>query len=150
MQPGKTFLSTIAGTSAMTLFSYLISEANDENYKEPEVLGQLIKRLPDGPSNEKARIAGWGGHYAAGLAFELIFNEVWEREWMKPSIASGALMGVTSGVAGIVAWKVAFDAHPNPPVKNLKKYFAHLMLAHVVFGVSSALTYKLLAAKNNN
>ena len=92
-------------------------------------------------------MAGWGAHYATGMAFEVVFNEIWKRKLIKPTLTSGALLGAASGLVGLVLWKGTFEAHPNPPAKNLKPFFGHLMLAHVVFGVFSALTYKF-ANKN--
>ena len=43
-----------------------------------------------------------------------------------------------------------FEIHPDPPVKDLKDYFRHLLLAHVVFGVFSALAFKLLSEEENS
>lgn len=145
MQTGKILISAIVGTSAMTIFSYLVSESKNQSFREPEIVRQLINRLSESSSKEFSQIAGWGAHYAIGLLFVVIFNELWERTKVKPSITSGALLGAGSGLTGIMGWKMMYEAHPNPPSKNLKKYFGHLMLAHVVFGVFSALTYKLTA-----
>ncbi|MCC6412062.1 MAG: hypothetical protein IT270_10410 [Saprospiraceae bacterium] len=126
----------------MTLFSYLVSRSENRNYREPEVLGELINRFPINFSKTQTQIAGWVAHYATGVGFEVLYSQLWKQKKIKPSLASGALLGAASGVAGILVWKAAFKAHPNPQPKNLKKYFGHLMLAHVVFGVFSALTYK--------
>ncbi|HSN59430.1 MAG TPA: hypothetical protein VLR49_00740 [Ferruginibacter sp.] len=147
MQTGKILSSAIVGTSAMTLFSYLVSESENKNFREPEVLGQLIKRLPISCSKETAQIAGWSIHYAVGLLFLVIYDELWRQKNINPSFTSGALLGAASGVAGITGWKGTFELHPNPPAKNLTKFFGHLLLAHIVFGVFSALTYKLTLAE---
>ena len=143
MQIGKTLISAIVGTSAMTLFSYLISESKNKNFREPEVLGQLIKRLPIVGIKESAQIAGWGIHYLIGTLFVTAYSEIWEQSKVKPSLTSGALLGAASGVVGVMGWKIMFDGHPNPPAKNLKPFFGHLLLAHIVFGFSSGVTYKL-------
>jgi hypothetical protein len=39
--------------------------------------------------------------------------------------------------------------HPNPPKKNRNRFFGHLLLAHIVFGVFSALTYKSIAEEKS-
>jgi hypothetical protein len=151
MQPPKTLISAVVGTSAMTIFSYLVSRTENKNFREPEILGQLVDRLPTRTSKNFAQVAGWGAHYAAGMVFEVLYAELWKRDnKIKPTVASGALLGAASGLAGILVWKVAFEVHPNPPAKNLKKFFGHLMLAHVVFGVFSALTYKSTPANTNS
>ncbi len=149
MQTKNILFSSIVGTSAMTLFSYLISESENENFREPDVLAQLIKRLPNSYSEETAQIAGWGMHYTIGLLFVVIYNELWKQKNIDPTVTSGTLLGAASGLTGIIAWKIMFEAHPNPPAKDLKHYFRHLLFAHVVFGVFSALAYKILNDENS-
>ncbi len=149
MQPGKILISAIVGTSAMTLFSYLISKSENKNFREPEILGQLIQRLPKSFSKESAQIAGWCMHYLVGIVFVALYDELWKHKNIKPSLNSGTLLGAASGLTGITAWKGMFEAHPNPPAKNLKEFFGHLILAHVVFGIFSAITYKFREDDNN-
>jgi len=146
MQTGKVLLSSLVGTTAMTLFSYLVSEAKDRNFREPEVLGELVERLPASPSKKPSQMVGWFAHYAIGATFVAFYNELWKRKIVKPTVTSGALLGGASGVVGIVSWKAMFEGHPDPQRKNLKRFFGHLMLAHVVFGVFSAITYKVTPA----
>ncbi len=149
MQTGKVIISSLVGTSAMTLFSYLASGVVNKNFREPEILGQLANRLPHGASKKYAQVVGWCAHYATGILFEVVFSALWKRKKIKPSTASGAVLGAASGLAGVIVWKGVFEAHPNPPPKDLKRFFGHLVLAHVVFGVFSALTYKLAEGDEN-
>src|SRR5690606_37982455 len=132
----------IVGTSAMTLFSYLGSERKNRNFKEPELLGQLIERLPIKSSNQSAHIAGWGIHYAIGISFMVCYSKIWALRSIKPTLSSGALLGAVNGLVGVTGWKLMFEAHPNPPAKELKPFFGHLILAHVVFGVFNVIGYK--------
>ncbi len=141
IQPRKIFVPAIAATSAMTIFSYLISKSKDDNFREPEILKELIQRFPKGLSKTSAEIIGWSTHYAIGVLFVIFFNELWKETKVKPSFTSGAILGAFSGLAGIAGWQIIFDTHPNPPAKNLKKYFRHLFIAHIVFGIFSAVTY---------
>jgi hypothetical protein len=129
--------SGLAGTSAMTLFSYLISVKKKENFREPRVLADLISRLVPAMGKSNAAIEGWGYH------------KLWKTGRVKPGVLSGSLLGAASGVAGILVWKVVFKLHPNPPAKNLKKYFGHLLFAHVVFGAGAGLGYKSKASEKN-
>lgn len=141
---GKILISGIVGTSAMTLFSYLVSESKNKNFKEPEVLAQLAKRLPTDVSKETAQLSGWSMHYGIGLTFVLLYMMYMEQSDLKSSWTSGTLLGLISGLIGIGGWKLMFEGHPNPPAKNLKSFFGHLLLAHIVFGVFSALTHRAL------
>jgi len=149
MEKGKIFTSALVGTSAMTLFSYLISKSEKINFREPEILSQLIERLPKGHSKTTANITGWGTHYAIGILFVAFYSELWEQTKVKPSIRTGAILGAVSGLAGVAGWQTMFDCHPHPPAKNLKQYFNHLMIAHIVFGIFSAVTYKALTYKSS-
>jgi len=144
MQTGKILISAIVRTSAMPIFSYLVSTSENKNFREPEVLGKLIERLPKSRSNESSKIAGLFLRYTIGISFVAFYNELWKRKKIKPTLTSGALLGAASGLIGITGWKGMFEVHPNPPAKNLKQYFGHLMLTHVVFGVFSALLLKQL------
>ncbi len=147
MHLGKILVSAIVGTTAMTLFSYLLSDSKNKNLREPEILGQLLKRLPNHVSKKSALCAGWLAHYAIGVLFVAIYHELWKRVHIPPSIASGALLGTASGIVGAVARKWSFEAHPNPPAKDLKLFLYHLIVAHAVFGVFSASTYKLMRSR---
>ncbi|MGE5943964.1 MAG: hypothetical protein ACM31G_06455 [Flavobacteriales bacterium] len=150
MHIGKTLISAIVGTTAMTLFSYIVSESKNKNFREPEVLGQLVERLPNKISNKSAQITGWGTHYAIGILFMLIYTKLLEQTKAKTSLTSGTLLSITSGLTGIMGWKGMFEGHPNPPSKNLKSFFGHLMLAHIVFGIFSASSYKLMNGNKNS
>ncbi len=149
MATGKILLPAIVGTSAMTVFSYFVSSAKDKNFREPRILSQLVERLPKGYSKTPADITGWAAHYAVGILFVAFYHELWKETNLKPSIAAGATLGALSGVLGVVAWKKIFDIHPNPPAKKLKNYFGHLIIAHVVFGIFSAVTYKTFTDKKH-
>ncbi|WP_373494828.1 hypothetical protein [Aquiflexum sp.] len=141
--------STIAGTSAMTLFSYLISEKKYENFREPLVLADLISRLIPTMRKSDAALEGWLLHYISGLGFCCGYHQLWRNGKVKPGILSGSVLGAASGVAGILVWKAVFKLHPNPPAKNLKKYFGHLLLAHVVFGAFAGMAYKSKMSEKN-
>lgn len=142
--------SAIVGTSAMTLFSYIISEKKEENFREPLVLADMIARLYPTIRRSDAALEGWGLHYLSGLGFVCGYHQLWKKGKVKPGILSGSLLGATSGLAGMLVWKTVFKLHPNPPAKDLKKYFGHLMLAHVVFGAFAGLAYKSKVSGNNS
>lgn len=45
MQFKKVLSSGIFGTTAMTIFSYVVSEVKHENFREPEIMSLLFKNL---------------------------------------------------------------------------------------------------------
>jgi hypothetical protein len=89
-----------------------------------------------------AAIDGWALHYLAGFGFCYVYDRLWKAGKLKPNLLSGMGLGAASGVVGILVWKAVFNLHPNPPAKNLKKYFGHLMVAHVIFGAFASIGYR--------
>lgn len=141
MKIKKIVLAGTVGTSAMTLFSYAVSEYIDKNFKEPRVLGTLLERVLF-TGRRTTEPAGWLLHYGMGLVFTSAYDFIWRRTGIKPTIKSGLIMGGVSGLVGIGVWDLTFKTHPNPPALNLKRYYGHLILAHLIFGAFTALGYR--------
>jgi hypothetical protein len=136
----------IAGTSAMTLYSYVLSEFKNKQFREPELLAILLKRLFPQINKSTTHVEGWMLHYSVGLLFTSLYDQVW-RKTKGPSLSSALLLGSISGIAGIGVWKKTFDLHPRPPLIEFKKYYGQLLVAHLVFGVFTALGYKVAGKK---
>jgi hypothetical protein len=140
----NTILSASAGTTLMTLFSYLVSIAEKENFSEPEHLGTLMHRLVPGSSKRMSQVAGWGVHYAVGLVFVLAYRELWKTGKVKKSLTNGLVLGALSGTLAVLVWKATMKAHPTPPWIDFTKYYIQLVPAHAVFAVCATLTSRLL------
>lgn len=147
---GKIVLSGLGGTAVMTADSYLMSIIMDENFREPEHLATMIKRLAPGLSKQAEVIAGWGAHFAMGLVFTAVYVELWETKRIKPTIKNGIILGIISGVLGLLIWKATFKVHPLPPWINFDKYYWQRIPAHVVFAVGATLAYRLADKSNLN
>lgn len=128
----------------MTLFSYLVSIAEKENFSEPEHLGTLMHRLVPGSSKRMSQVAGWGVHYAVGLVFVLAYRELWKTGKVKKRLTNGLVLGALSGTLAVLVWKATMKAHPAPPWIDFTKYYIQLVPAHVVFAVCATLTSRLL------
>jgi hypothetical protein len=142
MYISKIIVSSIGGTSLMSLFSYLVSDQKHKNFKEPEILSDLVKRVIPDISKQQADIGGWVLHYAVGTLFTAIYDQIWDKTSIKPNIKSGALLGALSGLAGIAIWRTTIAMHPRPPIKDYNSYYKHLLLAHILFGIAAAESYK--------
>ena len=140
----KAIISGVAGTTAMTISSYLMSEIADENFREPEHLATLISRLLPGLSKHAKTIAGWGAHFAMGLVFAAVYVELWETRAIKHTIKNGIIMGAISGLLGYLIWKATFKAHPLPPWLDFRKFYLQRIPAHIVFAVGATITYRLV------
>ena len=136
--------SAAAGTTIMTLFSYLVSLAADKNFSEPEHLGTMIHRLMPGASKKATQFAGWGAHYAVGLLFLLAYQELWKTGKIKKTWFNGLVTGALSGALAVLVWKGTLKAHPLPPWMDFTNFFVQLVPAHIVFAVCATLTSRLL------
>lgn len=136
--------SGIIATSIMTLFSYIVSAFSHSQFREPQLLNQLIKRstaLPFKPGQKN--LTGWIIHYAIGIFFVVIFDFIWNYTDFEPSIFTGALLGFIFGFIGITGWKIMFSLNPDPPEINFRNFYLQLLPAHVIFGIGAALPYLL-------
>jgi hypothetical protein len=139
-----TVLSATAGTTMMTLFSYLVSMAADKNFSEPEHLGTMIHRFMPGNSKRATQLAGWGAHYAVGWLFVWVYRELWKTGKIKKTVANGFILGALSGALAVLVWKATLKAHPAPPWIDFTNYYIQLVPAHIVFAVCATLTSRLL------
>jgi len=136
----------VVGTSLMTLFSYLMSEKENEQFREPELLNALIDRSKILPAikNSRTHPAGWGVHYGIGILFVISYYVIWRKVLCAPTLATTLLSGSASGLIGIASWKVFFSEHDNPPKNDRDAYYCQLFVAHLIFTAAAVLTYKNL------
>ncbi|RZK79108.1 MAG: hypothetical protein EOO92_09945 [Pedobacter sp.] len=143
-QSAKTLLTAIGGTTGMTAGSALMSLIMKENYKEPEHLGTMISRLAPGLSKSSKQIAGWGAHYAMGIVFASVFVELWETRKIKHNMKNALILGLASGVLGLLIWKATFKIHPLPPALHYRDFYLQRIPAHMVYAVFATLSYRML------
>lgn len=140
----KTIVSGTVGTSFMTAASALMSLLPHENFKEPKHLSTMIGRLEPFLSKNQKHIAGWGAHYGMGLLFAAVYVELWEKGAIKHTIKNGIILGVLSGVLGLLIWKGTFKVHPLPPSIRYLDFYLQRIPAHVVFAVFATISYRLV------
>lgn len=122
---------SITGTTMMTAFSYLLSAASGNNYREPALLAAMLHRLGIKPSQP----LGWLGHFAAGAAWAPILRWMGSRLPAKQSLAKILVLGLSSGITAVYIWRGLFALHPKPPRNNRKAFYAQLVLAHMIFSL---------------
>ncbi|HEX9980380.1 MAG TPA: hypothetical protein VGB50_07430 [Flavobacterium sp.] len=136
-------LATVAGTSLMTGFSYLVSEASRELYKEPLLLNIIMKKLGVELQGAARTIAAWLLHYFIGLLFVLGYELAWKYTALGITWMCALLFGIVSGIAGILGWMVIFRLPENPPQIPFKTYYLQLFFAHIIFAFTVIAVYKL-------
>jgi len=139
----KVITAGVIGTSMMTLFSYWVSKDKDKQFREPALLAILLKRMLKTNDDKVFLLSGWIIHYKVGLIFTVLYDQFWQKTNAKPSVANGMMLGILCGLFGKEVWKTVLRLHPNPPAIDRKAYFAHLVLAHAIFGIFAAIGYRI-------
>ncbi len=142
----KIIIAGIVGTTFMTLYSYLRSKKENEEYVEPVLINGFIDNSENLPSvsQEDSHPAGWGLHYATGIVFVGAYWLLWRKVLVKPTIGRILIIGSLSGLVGIAVWKLLFAQHDRPPHTDHQSYYKQLFTAHIIFSLSALGTYKLL------
>ncbi|WP_010230884.1 hypothetical protein [Gillisia marina] len=142
MEITRIFVSGFVATSAMTAFSYIVSNIRNKQFREPELLNKLLSK-----SNffrlelSKTSIAGWILHYIIGWIFVVLFELIWNIELIPLSVLSGILLGFAAGIIGVLGWQIMFSLNKN--VKKIKwsEYYFQLIIAHIIFGICAVGIY---------
>jgi hypothetical protein len=137
-------IASIAATSAMTLFSYVVSTSFRELYKEPVLLTFILSKLKLDLSLKTKAILAWLLHYFIGLIFVVIYHILWFYSILKLSLLSALLLGAISGIIGIISWMFLFKITDHKPAIDFKGYYIQLFFAHIIFGITAALVYYLV------
>lgn len=136
-------ISSVIATSVMTLFSYTVSEAARETYKEPVLLGYILSSLNIKVSSPLKLFLGWLMHYLIGVAFVVAYHIVWYYQLMDISWKASILLGIISGIIGIISWVILFKMVPTKPNIDFKGYYAQLFVAHMIFAIVAYFIYNL-------
>src|SRR5688500_6008828 len=97
--------AALLGTSLMTAASYAVSGKKEKQFREPELLATLLKRLLPELRKENAQVSGWLLHYGVGLLFCTVYDRIWSKTKITPSLTSGLALGGISGILGAAVWK---------------------------------------------
>ena len=136
-------ITTIAATSAMTLFSYVVSASARELYKEPVLLTYILSSIKMEVSPLTKTVLAWLLHYVIGLAFVVAYHFLWVHDVVEMSWPVALVMGAISGIIGILGWMVMFKMVPQKPNIDFKGYYVQLFFAHIIFGVVAFFVYQL-------
>lgn len=140
----KTLISGFTGTTFMTASSALMSKMYGENFREPEHLATMIGRMAPFLSKPAKVVAGWGAHYSVGFLFAAVYVELWESHKIEHSIKNGVILGLLSGLLGLLIWKGTFKTHPLPPRVKYLDFYLQRIPAHIIFAIFSTIAYRLL------
>lgn len=137
----KIVLAFLVATSAMSLFSYMISVSFRELYKEWVLLSYCLTSLNISLSRGMKAFLGWLIHYSIGLLFVIGYHLSWENNTMEETWTSALILGAVSGILGILGWLIIFKITKYVPSIDFKGYYLQLFFAHVIFGLAAFAVY---------
>ena len=141
MHLSKIFIAATCGTTAMTAYSYLVSETKDKNFEEPELLGNMLYKLAS-LKKKTAYSTGWLLHYAVGIFFTLIYQRLLRKWRISANVKNGFAVGLITGIFAAAVWRVTFLLHPAPPLVDQRRFYSQLTIAHIIFGTVAILLLK--------
>ncbi|MCV2483608.1 hypothetical protein OD917_01635 [Flavobacterium sp. SH_e] len=136
-------LISIGATSAMTWFSYAMSKSFRELYKEPVLLSFALKKTNISLSEESQNTWGWLIHYIIGFLFVMGYHVLWVKNILPISPLSALILGVISGVIGILSWVIIFKMANHQPPIDFKGYYIQLFFAHIIFAATATALYSI-------
>jgi hypothetical protein len=144
---GAALAASLAGTTAMTAFSYGLSALAGEQFREPQLLSYLLyknKRWTLRKERRQAHPRGFALHYLVGIGFGTVYEYLWRPAVKLPTLASGAVFGIAAGLVGVAGWEAAIQFCKRPPALDKTTYYPHLVLGHMLFGATAAMVAKRL------
>lgn len=125
--------ASVLATSAMTLFSYTLSRMCRENYREPEMLAEILSENDISRNKTANSPGGWLTHFFVGALWswtdELLASE---RARVSPS-GKTAVLGIGSGIISAIAWRLLLGRHRHILRRTKPSFFVQLVPAHVVY-----------------
>lgn len=134
---------SVLATSAMTLFSYVMSASFRELYKEPVLLSFILTKMNFEVSVQRKKYLAWLLHYFIGFLFVLAYHIMWLYNILYISITSAFLLGIASGIIGIIGWIIIFQIADYKPKIDFKGYYIQLFFAHIIFAIVATAAYYL-------
>ncbi|MCZ4501115.1 MAG: hypothetical protein JWQ74_3672 [Marmoricola sp.] len=132
--------TSVVATSAMTVFSYIVSRIKADNYREPLLLADFFEKSAQ-TKKQTALSLGWIVHYGVGFLFGLIYEPISKKRIDRPPFRKGFCFGLLAGAAAIGGWSVLFRLHADKPKINHQLFFKQLVISHIIFGLVFASLY---------
>jgi hypothetical protein len=137
MEAKNILTGAIAGTAAMTAFSYFLSDKKSKDFREPVLLTKMISRAFPETEKSFSKTAGWVLHACTGILFAYLSKRMIRKLQSPYDLSNQVFIGAANGVAGLIAWRLAFSLHPNPPKIHFYKFYQHLVLAHIIYTLTA-------------
>ena len=136
-------------TTTMTLFVLLVNKVTGKRLNVIRILGTMLtsQTQADGSTSPRTNsiAAGVTAHYAVGFFFTTVYVIAWQHNWLGYALTDCAVIGLVTGMVGIIVWRIYFAIHRFAPAVQLNIYLTTILIAHIVFGLSAGWIYWLMA-----
>lgn len=136
-------LAWIVSILGMTFFSAIWSMLTKNQFREPQLLSEILDKHPEKASSHTNSIMlGWLIHIILGAVFLGIYEILWKVTGFERTLLWGLVFGSLLGFIGILGWKLMFSAVNYSSHFKYGQYYSHLYLAHLVFSVLALIVYR--------
>lgn len=125
--------ASLAATTAMTLFSYVVSALSGKWYNEPQLLQFVFSQSRWAMSSGLKFAAAWILHYVIGLVFVMVLDLIVETPLPELAFTSTLIFGTIIGTIGILGWEMMFRWAVKPVETDRAGYYSQLFIAHLIF-----------------
>ncbi len=135
----------LASVGVMTLFSSLWSHLANKQFREPNLLAEILTKDPISPPEEASQKAmGWTIHITLGLCFVFIYEILWESLDVQRNIFWALLFGICMGMVGIAGWWLLFRLKSYSANFDYKQFYIHIFFAHIIFSLTALLVFNVM------
>jgi hypothetical protein len=138
----------MAGTVGTTVMTAAVLIANAISKQELNVL-KILGTMLTGGAQEDGRcsgavsvfLVGILAHYSVGYLFTGIYFWLWNNEVINTGYLTTAVLGLVTGLFGILVWRVYFSIHRRPPTVQLNVYLTCICFSHIIFALGVVALY---------
>ena len=130
-------IAGLSGAAAMALFLYIGPLVGMPRIDLIHLSGSIFSGV-----EKTASVLGTVLHLMMGTVFGILYGFLWSLGIVTPSWRSGLLLGLVHGIlAGSMMPSVLMKHPRNPTLERSTVWVAAFYLAHLVFGIVTALVY---------
>lgn len=138
----KIFIAAFSATNIMTTFSYLLSSTYKRLFKEPVMMNFVLEGVGIHLKGRWHKIGSWIAHYIIGFAIVLSYEAIWRYTAVKFGFVSGLIMGVITGLIGIMCWRTIYLTSIHEDVSR-RSYYIQLFFGHIIFACAVVIAFKI-------
>jgi len=138
----KIFIAAFSATNIMTTFSYLLSATYKRLFKEPVMMNFVLEGVGIHLKGRWHKIGGWIAHYIIGFAIVISYEAIWRYTSVKFGFVSGIIMGVLTGLIGIMCWRAIYLTSIHEDVSR-RSYYIQLFFGHIIFACAVVIAFKI-------